>query len=46
MYEISQREFNTWTQQQRIDNIKGWIKEAKERQVQKGIMDAVPKQYV
>jgi hypothetical protein len=26
--------------------VKGWLKEAKERQIKKGIIDAKPKQYV
>jgi hypothetical protein len=44
--DLSELEFNDWTFDERVANIKGWLKEAKARQVQKGIMDAVPKVYV
>ena len=37
--------FNNWTFNERLDNIKGWVKKAKARQIKKGIMDAVPKIY-
>lgn len=44
--ELSEKEFNNWTYDERLNNVIGWVKEAKERQIQKGIMDRVPKQYV
>lgn len=44
--DLSEREFNNWTYYERVDNIKGWLKEAKERQVKKGIIEAIPKVYV
>lgn len=44
--DLTEREFNDWTYDERINNIKGWLKEAKNRQVKKGIMEAKPKQYV
>ena len=44
--DLSEKEFENWTYNQRIDNIKGWLKEAKARQVKKGLMDAEPKVYV
>ena len=44
--DLSERDFKSWDFEDRVGNIKGWIKSAKERQVKKGIMDAVPKQYV
>ncbi|CDW86618.1 UNKNOWN [Stylonychia lemnae] len=44
--DLPESEFNSWTYHERLNNINGWIKEAKQRQVKKGIMDAVPKQYV
>ena len=44
--DLSEREFESWTYYERLDNIKGWLKEAKERQIKKGILDAEPKQYV
>ncbi len=44
--ELSELEFNDWTYEERINNIKGWIKEAKQRQVKKGIIEAQPRVYV
>lgn len=44
--DLAEGEFKTWTYDQRIQNVTGWLKEAKERQVKKGIIDAKPKQYV
>ena len=44
--DLSQKEFKNWTYDERINNIKGWLKEAKERQIKKGIIEAKPKQYV
>lgn len=44
--DLTEREFNAWTFDQRIDNVKGWLKEAKARQVKKGIISDKPKQYV
>lgn len=38
--DLSEKEFKNWTYDQRINNIKGWLKEAKERQIKKGIMEA------
>jgi len=44
--DLSEKEFRNWTYDERISNVKGWLKEAKERQIKKGIIDAKPKQYV
>lgn len=46
IYDLSEKEFKSWTYDQRIANVTGWLKEAKERQVKKGIISAKPKQYV
>ena len=46
MLDLAEKEFKSWTYDQRIGNITGWLKEAKERQIKKGIIDAKPKQYV
>ena len=29
--DLTEKEFDSWTYNERIDNIKGWIKEAKNR---------------
>lgn len=44
--DLSEREFKSWTFEQRVGNLQGWLREAKERQVKKGIIEAKPKQYV
>ena len=46
MLDLSEKEFNSWTFDQRIANITGWLKEAKEKQIKKGVIEAKPKQYV
>jgi hypothetical protein len=46
IYDLSEKVFNTWTFDERVGNVVGWVKEAKERQVKKGILEAVPKKYV
>jgi len=35
--DLSEKDFKNWTTQEKIDNVKGWLKEAKARQIQKGI---------
>jgi uncharacterized membrane protein YhdT len=44
--DLPEKEFRGWTYDERIANITGWLKAAKERQVKKGIIDEKPKQYV
>ena len=44
--ELTERMFDDWEREQKVLNVKGWIKEAKERQVKKGIIPATPKVYV
>ena len=46
IYDLPEKEFKSWTFDQRINNVQGWLREAKERQVKKGIIEAKPKQYV
>jgi hypothetical protein len=41
--DLSEKEFKNWTYDQRVANITGWLKEAKERQIKKGIIDSKPK---
>lgn len=44
--DLTEKEFNNWTYQERVDNIKGWLRAAKAKQVEKGIMEAQPREYV
>lgn len=44
--DLTEKEFNSWTFDERVANVTGWLREAKERQVKKGVMEAKPKQYV
>jgi hypothetical protein len=43
--DLSELEFKNWTYDERIQNIQGWVREAKERQIKKGILPAVPPKY-
>jgi poly-D-alanine transfer protein DltD len=36
--DLSEKEFNSWFQDDKVSNVKGWLKEAKARQIKKGIM--------
>lgn len=44
--ELTERMFDNWTREEKEMNVKGWLKEAKERQIKKGIIPATPKVYV
>lgn len=44
--DLTEKEFKSWTFDQRVANVQGWLREAKERQIKKGIIEAQPKQYV
>ena len=46
IYDLSEKEFKTWDYNDRVSNIKGWLKEAKQRQIEKGIVPKVPPVYV
>lgn len=43
---LSEAEFKEWTYEERMDNIKGWLREAKVRQVEKGVLPKEPPRYV
>jgi hypothetical protein len=43
---LSEAEFKTWTYQQRIDQIQGWLREAKQRQIEKGVLPKKEPRYV
>ena len=38
--ELSEKEFKNWTREEKIENVKGWLKEAKAKQVEKGLIKA------
>ena len=38
--DLSEAQFSDWYTQQKVDEVKGWLKEAKQRQVDKGLIDA------
>lgn len=46
IYDLSEKEFKTWDYQDRVDNIKNWLKAAKQRQIDKGIIPEHPPVYV
>ena len=35
--DLSEKDFKNWKTEEKIDNVKGWLKEAKQRQIKKGI---------
>lgn len=46
VYELTEKEFNSWTYDQRVNNIKQWLREAKLRQIAKGVIPKEPVEYV
>ena len=46
VYDLSEKEFESWDYNDRISNIKEWLKAAKERQIVNGVLPRVPPQYV
>ena len=34
--DLSEKQFRDWKTQEKVDNVKGWLKEALDRQVKKG----------
>ena len=36
VYDLSEKEFKTWNYDDRVANIKNWLKAAKQRQIEKG----------
>lgn len=46
VWDLSEQDFEAWTLDERIDNVKNWLKEAKQRQIEKGIVPAEATQYV
>jgi len=46
IYDLSEKEFESWDYQERINNIKEWLKAAKERQIENGVLPRVPPEYI
>ena len=46
VYDLSEKEFKTWNYDERVANIKNWLKAAKQRQIEKGILPEVEPTYV
>jgi hypothetical protein len=44
--DLTESEFKNWTYDQRISEIKGWLRVAKEKQIKKGILPEKPPVYV
>jgi len=38
--DLGEEEFRDWKTQDKVDNIKGWLQEAKNKQVERGFVDA------
>jgi hypothetical protein len=43
---LTEKEFKNWTYEERIDQIKGWLRAARERQIAKGVLPKNPPVYV
>jgi len=37
--DVSEKDFNNWSREEKVENIKGWLKEAKARQVERGLIE-------
>jgi hypothetical protein len=46
IYDLTEDEFESWDFEDRVANIKGWLKGAKEKQFDKGVMDRNPPRYI
>ena len=43
---LNESEFKEWDYNDRLDNIKGWLRQAKQRQIDKGVLPKEPPRYV
>ena len=41
IYDLSEKEFNSWDYQDRINNIKDWLRAAKQRQIENRVLPEV-----
>lgn len=46
VYELTEKQFSQWTYDERVHNIKEWLRQAKLRQVEKGVIPKEPIEYV
>ena len=44
--ELSEKVYMDWTLEEKINNIQSWVREAKQRQIDKGVLPKEPKIYV
>lgn len=44
--DLTEAEFKSWTYDQRVSEVQGWLKAAKQRQIAKGIIPEKPIEYV
>jgi hypothetical protein len=44
--DLDESEFKSWDYNQRISEIQGWLRAAKEKQMEKGVIERVPTVYV
>ena len=40
--DLSEKEFNEWAYQDKVDNIKNWLKAAKQKQIENGVLPSEP----
>ena len=46
IYDLSEKEFETWDYKERVTNIKEWLRAAHERQIVNGVLPREPPQYI
>jgi len=46
VWDLSEKEFHEWDYQDRVNNIKEWLKAANQRQIDNGVLPKEPPQYV
>ena len=46
IYDLSEKEFESWDYEDRVKNIKDWLRAAKDRQVENGVLPKNPPEYI
>merc|ERR1719198_624079 len=46
IWDLTEKELSEWHTQEKVDNVKGWLRGAKERQAEKGVIPKEPVQYI
>jgi len=46
VFDLTDHDFKQWTYHERTDNVKAWLREAIQRQKDKGILPQTPIEYV